>query len=62
MAARISGATLAAPQLALFETVNVFRRQSLSGLLDETQAVLARADQLSLPLQLWSYAPLAERA
>lgn len=62
VASRIGGATLAAPQLALFEAANIFRRQELSKVLDRTQAALAHADLLSLPLQLWPYAPLAERA
>lgn len=62
VAATAAGATLAAPQFALFEAANIFRRQELSGLLDATQATLAHADLLSLPLQLWPYSPLAERA
>lgn len=57
-----SGAVLAAPELALFEAANIFRRQALQGVLDETQATLAHADLIALPLQLWPYAPLAERA
>jgi predicted nucleic acid-binding protein len=60
--ASVSGTTLAAPQLVLFEVANVLRRHALAGLLDETQATLAHADLCSLPLQLWPYAPLAERA
>ncbi|MGH9006828.1 MAG: type II toxin-antitoxin system VapC family toxin [Acidimicrobiales bacterium] len=60
--ASVSGTTLAAPQLIMFEAANVLRRHSLAGLLDQTQATLAHADLLSLPLQLWPYAPLAERA
>jgi predicted nucleic acid-binding protein len=58
----IAGTTVAAPQLVVFEVGNVLRRQALAGRLDETQATLAHADLLSLPLQLWPYAPLAERA
>ena len=62
VASSVAGAALAAPALVLFEAANIFRRQALAGLLDETQAMLAHADLLSLPLQLWPYAPLAERA
>ena len=62
VAASVAGTSLAAPQLVLFEAANVLRRHALGGLLDETQATLAHADLLSLPLQLWPYAPLAERA
>ena len=62
VASSVAGAALAAPVLVLFEAANIFRRQALAGLLDETQATLAHADLLSLPLQLWPYAPLAERA
>jgi predicted nucleic acid-binding protein len=59
--ATIAGTTLAAPQLVLFEAANVLRRQVLAGRLDESQAALAHADLLALPVQLWPYPPLAER-
>lgn len=62
VAASTAGAVLAAPQLALFEAANIFRRQALSGLLDQTQATLAHADLVALPLQLWPYSTLADRA
>lgn len=62
VAASVSGRVLAAPQLVLFEAANVFRRHALVGLLDDTQAALAHADLLALPLQLWPYTVLAERA
>lgn len=62
VATTTSGAALAAPELALFEASNIFRRQALSRRLDETQATLAHADLLALPIQLWPYPPLAERA
>jgi predicted nucleic acid-binding protein len=62
VAASISGALLAAPELALFEAANIFRRQILSGALDQTQATLAHQDLVDLSLELWPYAPLAERA
>jgi predicted nucleic acid-binding protein len=62
VAASISGALLAAPELALFEAANIFRRQMLFGALDQTQATLAHQDLIDLSLELWPYAPLAERA
>ncbi len=61
-AASMSGATLAAPEFALFEAANIFRRQVISGRLDATQATLAHADLVDLPLQLWPYAPLSGRS
>lgn len=57
----VAGTALAAPELALFETANIFRRHALAGHLDQAQATLAHADLVSLPLRLWPYAPLAER-
>lgn len=62
VAASTAGTTLAAPQLALFEAANIFRRQALSGLLDQSQATLAHADLIALPLELWPYPALAERS
>lgn len=62
VAALTLGAVVAAPELALFEAANIFRRQVLSGIIDQTGATLAHADLIALPLQLWPYAPLAERA
>ena len=59
--ASISGALLAAPELALFEAANIFRRQMLFGALDQTQATLAHQDLVDLSLELWPYAPLAAR-
>jgi predicted nucleic acid-binding protein len=62
VAACVAGAALAAPHLATFEAANIFRRQVLSGLLDETQAALAHQDLRALAVQLWPYAPLSARA
>jgi len=62
VAASVSGALLAAPELALFETANILRRQMVYGALDRTQATLAHQDLVDLSLELWPYAPLAERA
>lgn len=58
----IDGATLAAPHLSLPEAANVLRRHERSGLVHGAEATLAHADLLALPLQLWPYEPLAERA
>lgn len=62
VATSVAGRFLAAPQLVVFEAANVLRRHALAGLLDATQAALAHADLLALPLQLWPYTLLAERA
>jgi predicted nucleic acid-binding protein len=62
VAETIAGATLAAPSLAPFEAANILRRQAAAGAIDHTQAALVHADLLALPIELWSYAPLAERA
>jgi predicted nucleic acid-binding protein len=58
----VAGATLATPELALYEAANIFRRHALAGILDPTQATLAHANLVALPLQVCPYAPLAERA
>lgn len=58
----VAGATLAAPELAIFEAANVFRRQALAGLVEPSQATLAHADLVALPLELWPYSAVAERA
>ncbi len=62
VASTIGGQELAAPELAMFETANVLRRQQLSGHLDSEQATLAHRALQSLPMQLWPYLPLADRA
>jgi predicted nucleic acid-binding protein len=58
----IAGSPLAAPELALFEAADVFRRQALAGIVDQSHATLAHADLVALPLQLWPYSAVAERA
>jgi len=62
VASTVSRRALAAPELAMFETANILRRQQLSGRLERVEATLAHQDLQSLPLQLWPYLPLAERA
>lgn len=56
------GATLAAPELMMFEVANVLRRHELAGLLDATSARLAHQDLLDLAVQRWPYPALADRA
>jgi predicted nucleic acid-binding protein len=62
VAATIVGSSLAAPCLALFETANILRRQANASALDQTEATLAHADLVALPIELWPYAPVADRA
>ncbi len=62
VAEAIAAATLAAPSVAPFEAANILRRQAAAGAIDHTQATLAHADLIALPIELWPYAPLAERA
>jgi predicted nucleic acid-binding protein len=53
---------MAAPELAMFEAANVVRRQQLAGTISPAEATLVHEDLQVLPLQLWPYLPLAERA
>lgn len=62
VASTVSRGALAAPELAMFETANILRRQQLAGHLEPVEATLAHQDLQSLPLQLWPYLPLAQRA
>ncbi len=62
VATAAQGRFLAAPELALFEAANILRRMHLAGELTGAEASLAHADLLTLPLQLWPYVALAERA
>ena len=62
VAQTIGSAPIAAPELALFEAANIFRRQQLRGDLEPVEATLAHNDLLALPLQLWPYAAVSERA
>ncbi len=57
----VTGMTLTAPELALYEASNILRRHQLAGMLDGTQASLAHQDLLALAMDLWPYRPLAER-
>lgn len=58
----VGSAQIAAPELVLFETANVLRRHQLRGDLEPIEATLAHDDLLALPLQLWPYAAISERA
>lgn len=54
--------TLAAPTLAPFEAANVLRRLEAAGLLDRTAASLALDDLLGLPIDLFPFDAVADRA
>lgn len=62
VAATIADTGLVAPELVIFETANVLRRQQLAGRLEPVEATLAHQDLTSLAIQLWPYRPLAERS
>lgn len=57
-----AAAGLLAPHLALFEAANILRRHQLAQLITADQAAQAHADLLALPIDLWPYELLAERA
>lgn len=58
----IGSSSLAAPAVAVFEAANVLRGLRLSGELDAVEAALAHGDLVALPIELWSYGAVAERA
>ncbi|TDE08222.1 type II toxin-antitoxin system VapC family toxin [Jiangella asiatica] len=53
---------LAAPHLMPVEAANILRRSATAGLISGDTAAMAHADLVALPLDLFSYAPFAERA
>ncbi len=57
----IDGEVLAAPHHLPIEAANVLRRATLAGDLTANSASLAHADLLALRIELFPYAPLAER-
>lgn len=61
-AARLRGSALAAPDLMPYEASNILRRQQLAGALDSTSATLAHNDLMALPVDLYPYIALADRA
>lgn len=62
VAAAIGDGPLTAPELVMFEAATILRRQQLAGRLERTEAVLGHQELLSLPIELWPYLPLADRA
>ena len=61
VATRLVGARAAAPELAIYETANVLRRQVLRGAISAAEAGLAHADLQALTVDLWPYAACADR-
>jgi predicted nucleic acid-binding protein len=62
IASRIAGIHLLGPGLLPFEVASVLRRRRNSGLLAPEQADHAHAKLLQLPIDLWDWEALAERA
>jgi predicted nucleic acid-binding protein len=52
---------LAAPHLMPIEAANILRRAALAGDITADTASLAHGDLLDLRIELWPYAPVAER-
>jgi predicted nucleic acid-binding protein len=57
-----ASAGLFAPQLLPFEVSNILRRHALAGILDASAATLAHADLVALPIDLYPYEIVANRA
>lgn len=57
----ISEGPLAAPELALVETSNLLRRLELSGSVSRLEATAAHRDLLRLKLDVYPFAPFADR-
>jgi predicted nucleic acid-binding protein len=57
-----AGARLAAPELMHVEAANILRRHALAGILDATAATLAHADLVDLPVDLYPYRAVHDRA
>ena len=53
--------SLAAPELALVEATEVLRRMELSHRISRIEATLAHVDLLQLDIELFPFAPFAER-
>ena len=58
----MAGELLAAPHLMPVEAANVLRRAAIAGDLSDDVATLAHRDLLGLPVELFPYEPLADRA
>ena len=52
---------LVAPELALVETTNLLRRLELSGQISRIEATIAHRDLLRLDMEMFPFAPFAER-
>ena len=59
--AALAEGALAGPELALAEACNVLRRQERSGRLSRVEAAFAYADLLQLDMELFPFAPFADR-
>lgn len=57
----LSTGPLAAPQLMPVEVANILRRATMVSAITADVAGIAHADLLQLPVELFPYAPLAER-
>lgn len=57
----LADASLAAPNLVMFEASNVIRRHELAGLVSADLAAQAHADLLDLPIEFWPFELLAAR-
>lgn len=53
---------LVAPHLLVYEAANILRRHELAGVLSRTEAALAHADLLDLPIEMSGYHPIGPRA
>jgi len=60
-ASALADASLAAPNLVMFEASNVIRRHELAGLVSADLAAQAHADLLDLPIEFWPFELLAAR-
>jgi predicted nucleic acid-binding protein len=54
-------ASIAAPELMMFEATNILRRLEATSGITGTEASLAFEDLRSVPVETWPYEPLAER-
>lgn len=57
----LSGASLIAPSLVIFESSNIIRRHEMAGLVGADQATQAHADLLDLSIEQWPYELLGVR-
>jgi predicted nucleic acid-binding protein len=62
IADRLGGESLYAPEHLLVEATNVLRRRRNAGLLDLASAETAFAALMEMPVQLWPFSSIAQRA